>query len=93
MAYPFVQLPTFDEFIGRLTSKEFGCTFETVEDPMMDGKGECHSIHFLQRFVGGEKLTYAIYIEDFGDRLSFSLLRSICARLEIDAKAFGLELG
>jgi hypothetical protein len=93
MTYPFVQLPTFAEFIGRLTSKEFGCSFETVDNPMTDGYGECHSIHFLRRLIDGEERTYAIYIEDFGERISFSLLRSVCARLSIDSSAFGLTLG
>lgn len=92
MAYPFVQLPTFEEFIGRLTSPEFKCTFETMPSPMETAE-ESISLHFLKRNADGVDHTYAIYIADFGERVTFSVLRSVCARLEIDLTAFGLELG
>jgi hypothetical protein len=94
MPYPFVQSPTFAELIGRLTSSEFGCEFETVEAPMMvDGdENQCISIHFLKRVIDGTPRTYALYVEDFETRVAFSVLRSILDRLEIDRAAFGLTL-
>jgi hypothetical protein len=93
MAYPFVQLPTFGEFIGRLTSNEYKCSFETDTFPMTDGDGDTHSIHYLKREVDGETIKCVIEIEDFDQRLSFTLLRSVCARLKINVKDFGLTLG
>ena len=93
MAYPFVQLPTFEEFIARVTSKEFGCTFETVESPMIHDETDAISIHFLKRIVNGDARNYVIYHSDFQDRMTFSVLRSICERLEIPVSAFGLTLG
>ena len=95
MAYPFAQLPTFAEFITRVTSSEFGCTFETIESPMIvDGDpNDRVSIHFLQRVWNGEKLNYAFYQDDFDARMEWTTVRSFCDRLEIPREAFGLTLG
>ncbi len=95
MAYPFVQFPTWSEFIGRLTSNEFGCEYDTVEGPMVvDGdENQCISIHFLKRTVDGELCTYAVFIHDYEARVAPSVLRSVCDRLGVDHSAFGLNLG
>lgn len=93
MAYPFIQLPTFHEFIARLTSEEFGCTFKTATNPMTDADGESHGIHYLEREVAGDTATYVLHIEDFQEHLTPSLVRSVCARFEIDSAKFGLDLG
>ena len=95
MAYPFVQLPTFEQFINKVTAKPFECTFETVEAPMMiDGDdNDCVSINFFKRIVDGEAFTYAIFIDDFEARMAPSVVRSICARLHIPTEVFGLTLG
>jgi hypothetical protein len=92
MAYPFIQYPTFNELIGRLTSTEFNCTLETMDLPMTDKYGEGHSIHYLRRVIDNLEYTYVLHICDIEDRLTPSLLRSIIARLKLDPKAFGLVL-
>jgi hypothetical protein len=59
---------------------------------MTDGGGECHSIHYLERKLKDRTAQYVIHIDDFDERLTFSVLRSVCDRLEIDRTKFGLTL-
>ena len=49
-------------------------------------------IHYFQRNVNGEIRTAVVDIgeEEF---VVFSVVRSICAKLGVDPKLFGLELG
>ena len=93
MAYPFVQQCTFGEMIGRLKD-EFDCEYETVAAPMLvDGdEDQCVPIHFFKRTIEGKTRTHALYIHDYEDRVQFSVVRSICDRLDIPRSAFGLTL-
>lgn len=85
MAYPFIQWPTFGEFRARLID-EFGCEYTEI------GTVNGSAIGCLKRTIDGDDLLYGVVLEDH-DRLSPTVIRSICARLGVDVAAFGLTLG
>jgi hypothetical protein len=91
VAYPLAQMPRFAEFRERL-ALEFGCTYEQLPDSLVVNDGEPQAVHYLKRVINGVTLTYAVFIGD-DERVRPSIIRSACARLQIDPAAFGLTLG
>ena len=86
MAYPFIPLPKFIDFKKQL-EKGFNCQFR------VDNDGTPFPIQFFERMVDGRKIKCAVNFENEQEVLRPSVLRSICARLKIDPKHFGLHLG
>jgi hypothetical protein len=60
---------------------------------MKDNHGESHSIHYLKKGTNGVARNCVIQICESDVRVTFSVIRSICARLHIDPAVFGLTLG
>lgn len=57
-----------------------------------DHKGNDLAVFYFERKVGEEtRIAAAHYPDD--EVLTFSVIRSVCARLGIDPREFGLELG
>lgn len=90
MAYPFVQMPTIDEFINRARA-DYGCTFRpgaiTLFGP--DGKSQLST---LSCEVDDETRSVALPFGGHGKRLTPHVLRSLCDRLGIPLEDFGLAL-
>ena len=86
MAYPFTPLPTFTDFKKQLEN-EFNCQFQ------IDNDRTPFPIQFLERTVDGKKIKCTVNFENENEVLTPSVLRSICTRLNIDPKYFGLHLG
>lgn len=86
MAYPFTPLPKFTDFKKQL-KKDFDCQFQ------IDNDGTPFPIQFFERIVDGKKIKCAVNFKNENGVLTPSVLRSICARLKIDSKHFGLHLG
>jgi hypothetical protein len=71
---------------------EFGCEYKKADAVYEDEQGNKHSVYYFERRVGEHVRTAAAEYPD-DEHLTFSVIRSICARLQIDPGAFGLELG
>ena len=82
MPYPLSQAPTFLEFRDRLIS-EFQCKYK--QDELV--------FYFERTIPNAELVQCVVAIDDDGERLLPSQIRSICTRLEIDTGEFGLDLG
>ena len=81
MAYPFLKSITFDEFLQRL-KKDFKCEIK-------------------EKFTSSTDTTYIIYrnfnkavlsVESREDYLTWSQVRNVCVRLDIEKKSFGLSI-
>lgn len=84
MAYPFIQWPTLDEFIEKTTT-EYGAELKTASSSP-SGK-------YLVRTVSGQKKVAYLPNIQGKDRLSPTVLRSLCDQLSIPLKDFGLIFG
>ncbi|MHB8485493.1 MAG: hypothetical protein ACYDCM_07165 [Candidatus Acidiferrales bacterium] len=92
MAYPFARMPTYAELKGRL-QKEFGCKYAKAEGTLTDPQGNKHDVYYFERVVGDKTLrANAPDLKD-DERVLWSVIRSLCARLKIDPAPFGLTLG
>ncbi len=89
MAYPFVPMPTFADFCARLKD-EFGCEMGTLVENV---NGENVEILYAMREVSGKRLYCELKRHPEDRALAHSELRSVCARLQIDAAKFGFTLG
>ena len=87
MAYPMVQWPTFGEFRQRL-ERDFGCRY--VADGQVSVNGD--PVARLERDLNGSTRRYAVFYGD-DERLAPSVVRSICAQLQVDSAAFGFPIG
>ena len=76
MAYPFIQLPTFGDFLPMAQTK-FGVRIKTVQGT---------SDHYLSRDSEKGKRLASMPKLALGDRLQFELLRSLCNQLDIPEK-------
>ena len=85
MAYPFIDWPTFGAFRQRLV-EEFGCEYHEVATINSD------RVNRLRRTVDGDVRDYGVTYGD-DERVTPTVLRSICRRLDVDVKEFGLNLG
>lgn len=91
MPFPFSQLPTFAE-LKTILAREFACQFKS-EEVRIEVLNDSYFIHYFDRVVGGRVLSHSVVIDDEGERITPTLLRSICENLEIPLDRFGLELG
>jgi hypothetical protein len=86
-----IQWPLFTEFRDRLLN-EFECKYIQLPGAITIDDGDPKPIFYFEREAGGEVRRYAVAIPD-DERLAPSVIRSICRRLAVDPKAFGLVLG
>ena len=91
MAYPFVPMPSFAEFRGRLHS-EFNAEYKQLDFQITDPEGVDHDVFYFERTVRGVSYYAAIELPD-ETILTPSVLRSVCARLRIPLEKFGFTLG
>jgi len=93
MPYPMTPLPSFAEFRQKLES-EWNCEYKTLPEKLTDEKGNEHAVRYLERDLGGRVARYVVECDE-DEILVPSLIRSICARLEIDPRELniGFDLG
>lgn len=84
-------MPKVGEFIAKACGNH-GCKLTTLPHSIQNDSGSSYEVRSLSRSVDGKKLTYALANDD-SDVMTPSLLRSICARLEMPIEDFGLNLG
>ena len=91
MAYPFLKLPTLGEFLDIAISKHGAKENKTAKVQGLHGQTE---IRYLIRECSNGKKALAV-IPDIKneERLTPSVLRSLCNCLEISLKEFGFDLG
>lgn len=86
LAYPFTKLPTFFEFRERL-EKDYKCKYKIDDDKTP------FPIQYFEKGSGKKKITCAVSFNNDAEILTPSVLRSICKRLKINPKHFGLLIG
>lgn len=92
MAYPMMKhWPTFSEFRAKVV-EQYGGSYKQLPGSLCINDGEPGPIFYLERESGGAVRRYSVAIQD-SEQLSPSVLRSLCKRLDIDPKDFGLTLG
>jgi hypothetical protein len=79
-----MKMPRVADVLRDLETR-FGCTVtqEMAVSP---------PVPFVERTVDGEVLEYPFDL-DLSERMTPSVLRSLCRALQLDVKDFGLELG
>ena len=82
MAYPFIQLPTWGDFLPMAQAK-FGVQIKTVQ---------ATSDHYLLRETELEKRIASMPSLASGDHLQFEVIHSLCNQLDIPEKEFGVEI-
>jgi hypothetical protein len=92
MAYPFAPTPTYGEFKARLQA-EFDCKLLKLYGKLIDPGGQERSVYYFARTVNGQEIRVAAPDLTDDTTILFSVMRSICTRLNIPASAFGLDLG
>jgi hypothetical protein len=92
MAYPFAKVPRYGE-LKRRFEKEFDCVHLKAEGTLKDSQGNEHVVYYFERVVGGKTLQANTPDLKDDERVLWSVVRSLCARLDIDPAAFGLDLG
>ena len=92
MAYPFSKVPLYGEVKARL-EKEFACKYVKVDGKLVGPDGKAHDVYYFERAVKGKILR--VNAPDLSDKeyILWSVLRSLCTRLDVDLKAFGLDIG
>ena len=91
MAYPFgVALP-FAQF-KKLLIEKFACEHKQLENRLFDSEGTSEPISYFERTHEGK--TYTATCQNFDDDeiITFSIIRSVCARLGIDPRELGIGL-
>ena len=91
MAYPFVKLPSLEDFRATVLSVKYGAELETIR---MSGPRGKTDVEVLVRQIGNDKKRIAV-IPDIksSETLTPHVLRSLCIQLGIDPADFGLDLG
>ena len=82
MAYPFIQLPTWGDFLPMAQAK-FGVRIKTVQGT---------SDHYLSRHTEKEKRLASMPKLALSDPLQFELIHSLCNQLDIPEKEFGVDI-
>ena len=82
MTYPFIQLPTWGDFLPIAQTK-FGVQIKTVE---------VTSSHYLLRETEQERRLASMPRLALGDHLQFEVIRSLCNQLDIPEKEFGVGI-
>ena len=91
MAYPFAPAPRFSELKAKLAAE--GCEYKSRALPVQAEDGvDLGPINYFERDVNGEIRTAVVDIAE-DEFVAFSVVRSICAKLGVDPKIFGLDLG
>jgi hypothetical protein len=91
VAYPFSKVPLYGEVKQRL-EKEFGCKYLRADGKLVGPDKREHAVYYFERVLKNKTLRASA--PDLGDKdhILWSVLRSLCARLEVDLAAFGLDL-
>ena len=92
MTYPFSKVPLFGEVRQTLENK-FGCKYCKAEGTLKGPDGKEHEVYYFERVVKGQTLRANAPDLTDKDHVLWSVLRSICSRLQIDPAVFGLTLG
>jgi hypothetical protein len=92
MAYPLAKVPTYAEFRGRL-EKELYCKHLKADGKLKDPQGNEHDICYFEREVSGKTLRVAAPDLKDDEHVLWSVVRSVCNRLQVDLAAFGLDIG
>lgn len=92
MAYPFAKVPLYGEFKQRL-EKEFGCKYLKAEGTLVGPDKREHAVYYFERILKDKTLRASAPDLNDKDYILWTVIRSLCARLEIDPAAFGLDLG
>lgn len=87
MAYPFVQMPTLDEFVDKALT--LGCREHSFEGRVVGPRGPVR----VRCLKGNRNIICVLPDIDGDERLTPTVLRSLCNRLAIDVSHFGLHLG
>lgn len=87
MAYPFAQMPTWGDFRDRLVSQH-GCSLKTIQ---VDGA----DLPYLECNANGKVFVAVAQNLPDDQRLTPSVIRSVCARLGLDVRNVeeGFHLG
>jgi hypothetical protein len=88
MAYPFVQHPTWKQLIEQFEGQ--GVSFNKTDSQLESPEGDCESICYFEKSGVGK---YAVSFEDENERVAPTVVRSICAALDVEPAVFGLTLG
>lgn len=93
MSYPFVPMPTLLEFIARAVQK-FGAEQQEIQAPFFgpQGPGQDQIKGLLRRLPSGKILVAVLPEIDDNQTLTPTVLRSLCALLEIPPSEFGLDI-
>lgn len=89
LAYPFAPAPFFREFKERLMT-EYRCVFKNKG---IIKNGEPYTIQYIERTNNNITLQCSIEHYEDDDMVILADVRSICRRLNIDPKEFGMSLG
>ncbi len=92
MAYPFAKVPLFGEVKQRF-EKEFGCKYCKADGTLKGPDGKEHEVYYFERAIKGQVLRANAPDLNDKDYVLWSVLRSLCSRLQIDPATFGLDLG
>lgn len=92
MAYPFAKAPFYGEVKQRL-EKEFDCKYRKAEGKLVAPDGTEHEVYYFERKLKDKTLRASAPELSDKDYVLWSVLRSLCARLEVNPAAFGLDLG
>jgi hypothetical protein len=92
VAYPFAKVPLYGVVKQRF-EKEFGCKYLKAPGTLVGPDGKEHAVYYFERTLKDKTLRASA--PDLSDKeyVLWSVLRSLCARLDIDPAAFGLDLG
>ncbi len=86
MAYPFIKWPTLKEFVDK-AKREFGAKETTVSGTLIGPRGPV-TVVALER-----EGKCAVLPDDDGQRLTPTMLRSLCNRLGMSLEPFGFTIG
>lgn len=92
VAYPFAKIPKFAELKDVLRNNH-GCICTGMQVEHL-GQLVASSTYIQRKNSDGVPVSCVVNLTD-EDSVGFDMIRSICARLEIDVKTigFGLDLG
>jgi hypothetical protein len=87
VAYPFIRFPKFADFIEDLRA-EHQIDLKDLDEPLVKDETTHIAVHYLEGNVDGKTVRYVIDVLDFDERITPSVLRSICARFKLEAESF-----
>jgi hypothetical protein len=90
MAYPFIPLPSLNDFITRVISTKYKARIETVN--MSGPRGNVEIKVLVRKGKKGKQRLAVIPDLKENDILTPHVLSSMCAQLDIAPRDFGLHL-